>query len=104
MTLRSHPTGGCGPRQGTRESRWRPTAATALGGTIMKIGQLIDKLKKLDPEMAILCYTEDQDCLAKNHLCRLFKNDSVDVSEDQKCMRDDGVPNLKLVKSPGSEK
>ncbi len=70
----------------------------------MKIGQLIDKLKKLDPEMAILCYTEDQDFLAKNHLFRLFEIDSVDVSDAERCRTDDGVPTLKLGKSPDSEK
>jgi hypothetical protein len=33
----------------------------------MKVKELIDKLAKLDHEIEVVCYTEDEDLLLKGH-------------------------------------
>ena len=69
----------------------------------MKVEELIEKLKKLDPKLEIICYTEDEEFQSKRHMFRLLDIESVEVSEGQRC-RVDEVPTLKLGKGPGSEK
>lgn len=69
----------------------------------MRVGQLLDKLKNLDPDMAVLCYTEEADFVSQGHLFRLFEIDSVDVSEAERLRADEQVPTLKFGKSPHSE-
>lgn len=70
----------------------------------MKVGELIDKLKRLDPKLEILCYTEDAAFLPEKHLFRLLDIEGVDVSEGERCRTDDRIPTLKLGAGPHSEK
>jgi len=69
----------------------------------MKIRELIDKLKLLDPDLEVVGYTEDQDLLASGHLFRLFDIETVIVSEAEKTRADDGVPTYKLGKTGHSK-
>ena len=55
----------------------------------MKVADLVQKLKDLDPGMEVLCYTEDEGLLAKKSLFRLLDIESVEVSEAER-LRVDG--------------
>ncbi len=70
----------------------------------MKVRRLIEELEKLDPEMAVLCYTEDPDLLAENQGFKLFEIEGVQGSEGERSKTDDGIPTLKLGRGPHSEK
>lgn len=70
----------------------------------MKVGELIARLKKLDQDLDVLCYTEGSQLLPKKHMFRLLEIDGVDVSEGEMCRGDDQIATLKLGKSPGSQK
>ena len=62
----------------------------------MKVKQLIEALRKLDPELDLLCYTEDDDLLRKSHGFRLLEIDGVTVSEVERRRGHDHIPILKL--------
>ena len=68
----------------------------------MKVNQLIEALSKVDPELDVLCYTEDEELLPKRHMFRLLEIDSVDVSESGRRRGYGQVPTLKLGKGPHS--
>ena len=70
----------------------------------MKVGELLDKLKNLDPKLEILCYTEDAPFLVKQRLFRLLDIESVETSDAERCRTDDRVPTLKLGRSQSSER
>jgi hypothetical protein len=70
----------------------------------MKVKELVEALGKLDPQLEVLCYTEEQDLLAKNHMFRLLDIESVEVSEGTQVRGQDGVPSLKLGKGDLSKK
>ena len=69
----------------------------------MNVNQLIAELSKLDPELPVLCCTEDEDLLPRNHSLRLLEIDGVEVWEAERCRGEDQVPGLKLGKGPCSE-
>lgn len=69
----------------------------------MRVAELIEKLRKLDPKLEVLCYTEDEALQSEGHLFKLLDIESVEVSEGERC-RVDEVPTLKLGKGPESEK
>ncbi|MCY1440928.1 hypothetical protein D9M71_572220 [compost metagenome] len=62
----------------------------------MKVKELIEELNKQDPELEILCYTEDEKFLPPDHLFRLIDIENVSVLEAEKCRGDDGIPTLKI--------
>lgn len=62
----------------------------------MKVKELIAELSKQDPELEILCYTEDEKILPADHLFRLIDIESISVLEGEKRRGDDGVPTLKI--------
>jgi hypothetical protein len=70
----------------------------------MKVRELQQRLSQLDPELDVLCYTEEEDLLPKNHGFRLLEIDGVEISEGERRRADDQVPSLKLGKGPYSEK
>lgn len=43
----------------------------------MKVKELIEQLEKQDPELEILCFSEDEDILPEGEAFRMFKVESV---------------------------
>lgn len=70
----------------------------------MKVRELIEKLQKLDGNLDVICSTEDENFLAKNHLFRLLEITSVDIVEGEKQRSNDGLASLKLGDSSLSQK
>lgn len=70
----------------------------------MKVKDLIAQLSKHDPNSEILCYTEDESVLNKNHLFKVFIIESLDISEGEPLRGDDNVPTIKFGHSPFSVK
>lgn len=70
----------------------------------MKVADLIQKLKDLDPKLEVLCYTEDAALLGKKHSFRLLHIDGVDVAEGERLRTSDGSPTMKFEKGPSSRK
>ncbi|MEO8646238.1 hypothetical protein [Pseudomonas sp.] len=62
----------------------------------MKVKELIAELSKQDPELEILCYTEDETILPENHLFRLIDIESISIIKGEKRRGDDGIPSLKI--------
>ncbi len=70
----------------------------------MKVRELIERLQNLDGNLDVICSTEDENLLAKNHLFRLLEITSVDVAEGEKQRSNDGLASLKLRHSSLSQK
>ena len=70
----------------------------------MKVKELIAKLQKLDQELEVLCYTEDDSLVFQNHGFRLFSIESIKVIEGEKKRGEDQIPTLNLEKGPNSQK
>lgn len=69
----------------------------------MRVEELLEKLKKLDSKLEVLCYTEDEELQSEGHMFKLLDIESVEISEGQRC-RVDETPTVKIGKGPGSEK
>jgi hypothetical protein len=69
----------------------------------MKVKELQQQLSKLDPDLEILCYSEDEALQDKDQVFRLLDIESVTTSEGERIRLDDGTPSLKFGKSPESE-
>ena len=70
----------------------------------MKVKELISKLKTLDQNLDVLCYTEDESFLPKGHAFRILEIEAVEVEDCEKMKGDDQVPTLKIGKGSLSEK
>ncbi len=70
----------------------------------MKVIDLIKKLQSFDPNLEVICYTEEEELLPKNHILRLMNIEDIQVTEAQKVRGDDGLPSIKLGQSNLSEK
>ena len=70
----------------------------------MKVGELAEKLGKLDPELEVLGYTEDSDLLPPGHLFRLLHINDVSEGEGERRRGEDGIPSLKIGRTDLSEK
>lgn len=70
----------------------------------MKVKELLHRLNQLDPELEVICYSEDSDLLSPKHLFRLLDVTGVSVIDGEKQRGDDGVPSFKLGKSSVSKK
>lgn len=68
----------------------------------MKVKELRDKLSALDPNLDVLCYTEDDALLTPGHLFRLFEIERVDKVHAELKRADDGIPSLKIGEGPAS--
>jgi hypothetical protein len=66
----------------------------------MKVRELQDLLSKLDPEIDVVCYSEDEKLLTKGRGFVLFDISAVNATEAEKLRLDDGTPYLKFGKSP----
>jgi len=65
----------------------------------MKLKELLSKLETFDPEVDVLCYSEDADLLPKNHGFRIFDIIALASKDAEKSRTGDGIPSLKLGKS-----
>lgn len=72
----------------------------------MKVKDLKAQLDKLDPDLEVLGYSEDQELLRPKHSFRLLDIDEVSVTEATKmrCEDRDRTPSLKFGKGPHSQK
>jgi hypothetical protein len=70
----------------------------------MKVKELIKQLNQIDPDLEVLCYSEDSNLLASKHGFRLLDIDNVSIIEGKKRRGDDQIPSLKLGKTPYSQK
>lgn len=69
----------------------------------MKVKELIEQLKKFDPDHDVLCCSDNESLLAPAHLFRLLEITHIGVVEGLKTRGEDGVPSLKIGKAPHSE-
>jgi hypothetical protein len=70
----------------------------------MKVRDLVEKLRDLEQDLEVCCYTEDENMLGEGQLFRLLDTESVSVIEGEWCRDSSGVPGLRLGKSPSSRK
>lgn len=70
----------------------------------MKVKELVEKLKKVDQNLDVLGFTEDEEFIGKKHLFRFFDVTHVDVREAEMSRNPDGTPGLKLGKHEYSQK
>jgi len=69
----------------------------------MKIKQLIVELQRLDPNLDVVCSSEDPDLLTPGHGFKLFDLDRV-VTVEAERTRVDGKPYFKLGPGPRSSR
>jgi hypothetical protein len=68
----------------------------------MKVKELQQKLSSLNPELELLCYTEDERLLTDRRGFLLLDIESVEITDAEHVRLDDGTPYLKLGKGPAS--
>lgn len=68
----------------------------------MKVRELQEHLSKLDPEMDVLCYSEDEKLLTEKLGFILFDILAANTSEAERLRLDDGTPYLKFERGPNS--
>lgn len=70
----------------------------------MKVKELIDALRKHDPNLEVLCFSEDEQLVLPKHLFRILDIEGVDVIDGEKQRDENGVPTLKIGKSDSAAK
>lgn len=70
----------------------------------MKARELLEQLSSVDPDMDVLCYTEDSRLLNEGMGFRILEIEAIDQNEAALVRLDDDTPYLKLGKSDGSKK
>lgn len=68
----------------------------------MKVGELLEKLSKLDRTMEIVCYCEDEKLLSEGRQFVLFGILGVDMTDAEQVRLEDKTPYLKFGKSPNA--
>jgi len=68
----------------------------------MKVRELQKHLSKIDPELDVLCYSEDTNLLPEGQLFRLLDIESINTIDSELVRLDDGTPYLKMGKGPSS--
>ena len=68
----------------------------------MKVKELQKMLSNLDPELDLICSTEDEKFLDENELFKLFEIDNISKSEAERLRTDTREPTLKFGKSEAS--
>ena len=68
----------------------------------MKVRELQEQLSKLDPELDVVCYSEDERLLSEERFFILFDISAVDTKEAERLRLDDRTPYMKFGKSPTS--
>ena len=69
----------------------------------MKVRELQQQLNKLDPNLEVLCYCEDEILQSKGRMFRLFDIEAVSTTQAERVRLEDNTPYLKLGKGPDSE-
>jgi hypothetical protein len=69
----------------------------------MKVRELQQQLNKLDPDLEVLCYSEDEILQSKGQVFRIFNIEAVDATHAERVRLQDNTPSLKLGKGPNSE-
>ena len=69
----------------------------------MKVRELQAELNKLDPDLEVVCYTEDERLVAEGCLFTLLDFLAVQKVDAKRSRLPDGSPTLVLGKSPESE-
>jgi hypothetical protein len=65
----------------------------------MRVRELQEALSKLDPDLRVVAYTEDETMLPQGHLFRLLDIEYVDTAEGELTRGDYGVPSMRFGKS-----
>ncbi|RLB93829.1 MAG: hypothetical protein DRH26_02850 [Deltaproteobacteria bacterium] len=68
----------------------------------MKVRELQKKLGELDPELEVVCYSEDEKLLVKDRGFILFDFLAVDTTDAERLRLNDGTPYLKFGRSSSS--
>ena len=68
----------------------------------MKVRELQEQLSKLDPELNVMCYSEDERLLVEGRGFILFDVLAVGTTEAERLRLDDGTPYLRFEKGPTS--
>lgn len=68
----------------------------------MKVRELQEHLSKLDPELEVLCYSEDEKLLVEKQGFILFDILAVSAAEAERLRLEDGTPYLKFEQGPAS--
>lgn len=68
----------------------------------MKVRELQEHLSKLDPELDLLCYSEDEKLLTEKRGFILFNIIALNTSEGERLRLEDGTPYLKFERGPNS--
>ncbi len=68
----------------------------------MKVRELREQLSKLDPELEVVCYSEDEKLLTQGRGFILFDVTAINTTEAEQLRLDDGTPYLKFGKSPAA--
>jgi hypothetical protein len=69
----------------------------------MKVRDLQDKLNKLNPDLEVVCYSEDEILQKEGHVFHLFDIESIGTTFAERVRIGDNTPYLKLGKGPDSE-
>lgn len=70
----------------------------------MKVKDLINKLEKLEPEMDVLCYIEeDEEIFKDGHFFRFLSITNVSTAKGERTRGEDGVASMKFKRSDISE-
>lgn len=68
----------------------------------MTVRELQERLSKLDPNLEVLCYTEDPTLQATGHMFRLLDIEDVRTAQGKRT-RIDEVPSMKFGSGEGAE-
>jgi len=68
----------------------------------MKVRELQEQLSKLDPELDVVCYSEDERLLVKGRDFILFDILAVSTAEAERLRLNDGTPYLTFDTGPAS--
>lgn len=70
----------------------------------MRVRELIGELSKLDPDLMVVCWTEDEELLDKGELFRILDIDSVSTVDGETCRDDNGRVTMKIGHGKNSTK
>ncbi len=70
----------------------------------MKVKDLQEKLANLDPQLEVICYSEDEEFLPTRHSFRIFDIMGVDDFNGEKNRGKDSIPSIKFGRTKHSRK
>ncbi len=68
----------------------------------MKVRELREHLKNIDPKLEVVCYSEDENFLVEKRGFILFDILAVNIVDAEQLRLDDGTPYLKFDKGPAA--